>query len=176
MTGSQQPQLQFDIVICMDNALPHMLTKSALAAAIGSIANQQIRLRIQSNAQRCADKPAGGQRLQGSGMEVPRRNRILSADRDRKEITAHPSSPNIVPHPGNAPSLRRSGEERGFVTDRQRTTGEAPGSSGRLSCETQYTMRAAKHTPAAPRPSTRQPPSSRAPRSSSTSPSRASLL
>ena len=31
---------QFDIVICMDNALPHMLTKSALEAAIKSITNQ----------------------------------------------------------------------------------------------------------------------------------------
>ncbi|MBR5485425.1 MAG: class I SAM-dependent methyltransferase [Oscillospiraceae bacterium] len=31
---------QFDIVIAMDNALPHMLTKSALEAAVNSIANQ----------------------------------------------------------------------------------------------------------------------------------------
>ncbi|MBQ9989190.1 MAG: class I SAM-dependent methyltransferase [Clostridia bacterium] len=31
---------QFDIVICMDNALPHMLSKSALAAAVKSIANR----------------------------------------------------------------------------------------------------------------------------------------
>lgn len=31
---------QFDIVICMDNALPHMLTKSALEKAIKSIINQ----------------------------------------------------------------------------------------------------------------------------------------
>ena len=31
---------QFDIVICMDNALPHMLTKSALEAAIKSITTQ----------------------------------------------------------------------------------------------------------------------------------------
>ena len=31
---------QFDIVIAMDNALPHMLSKSALEAAIKSIANQ----------------------------------------------------------------------------------------------------------------------------------------
>lgn len=31
---------QFDIVICMDNALPHMLSKSALEAAIKSITNQ----------------------------------------------------------------------------------------------------------------------------------------
>lgn len=31
---------QFDIVICMDNALPHMLTKSALESAIKSITNQ----------------------------------------------------------------------------------------------------------------------------------------
>ena len=31
---------QFDIVICMDNALPHMLSKSALEAAIRSIMNQ----------------------------------------------------------------------------------------------------------------------------------------
>ena len=31
---------QFDIVICMDNALPHMLTKEALAAAVGSITAQ----------------------------------------------------------------------------------------------------------------------------------------
>ena len=31
---------QFDIVICMDNALPHMLSKSALETAIGSIANR----------------------------------------------------------------------------------------------------------------------------------------
>lgn len=30
----------FDIVICMDNALPHMLSKSALETAIKSIANQ----------------------------------------------------------------------------------------------------------------------------------------
>ncbi len=30
----------FDIVICMDNALPHMLTKRALEAAIQSITNQ----------------------------------------------------------------------------------------------------------------------------------------
>ena len=30
----------FDIVICMDNALPHMLSKSALEAAIKSITNQ----------------------------------------------------------------------------------------------------------------------------------------
>ena len=30
----------FDIVICMDNALPHMLTKSALEAAVKSIVNQ----------------------------------------------------------------------------------------------------------------------------------------
>ena len=32
----------FDIVICMDNALPHMLTKSALKAAIKSITNQLV--------------------------------------------------------------------------------------------------------------------------------------
>ena len=31
---------QFDIVICMDNALPHMLSKRALEAAIKSITNQ----------------------------------------------------------------------------------------------------------------------------------------
>ena len=31
---------QFDIVICMDNALPHMLSKSALEAAIKSITRQ----------------------------------------------------------------------------------------------------------------------------------------
>lgn len=31
---------QFDIVIAMDNALPHMLSKSALASAIRSITNQ----------------------------------------------------------------------------------------------------------------------------------------
>ena len=31
---------QFDIVICMDNALPHMLSKSALEAAVKSITNQ----------------------------------------------------------------------------------------------------------------------------------------
>lgn len=31
---------QFDIIIAMDNALPHMLTKSDLEAAVGSIANQ----------------------------------------------------------------------------------------------------------------------------------------
>ena len=31
---------RFDIVICMDNALPHMLTKSALEAAVKSIVNQ----------------------------------------------------------------------------------------------------------------------------------------
>ena len=31
---------QFDIVICMDNALPHMLSNSALEAAIKSITNQ----------------------------------------------------------------------------------------------------------------------------------------
>lgn len=31
---------QFDIVICMDNALPHMLSKSALEAAIRSITGQ----------------------------------------------------------------------------------------------------------------------------------------
>ena len=31
---------QFDIVICMDNALPHMLSNSALKAAIKSITNQ----------------------------------------------------------------------------------------------------------------------------------------
>lgn len=31
---------QFDIVICMDNALPHMLTKYALETAIRSITNQ----------------------------------------------------------------------------------------------------------------------------------------
>ena len=31
---------RFDIVICMDNALPHMLTKSALEAAIKSISRQ----------------------------------------------------------------------------------------------------------------------------------------
>lgn len=31
---------QFDIVICMDNALPHMLTKSALEEAIKSITNR----------------------------------------------------------------------------------------------------------------------------------------
>ena len=30
----------FDIVICMDNALPHMLSKSALEAAVKSITNQ----------------------------------------------------------------------------------------------------------------------------------------
>ena len=30
----------FDVVICMDNALPHMLSKSALEAAIKSITNQ----------------------------------------------------------------------------------------------------------------------------------------
>ena len=30
----------FDIVICMDNALPHMLTREALAAAAGSITGQ----------------------------------------------------------------------------------------------------------------------------------------
>ncbi len=32
----------FDIVICMDNALPHMLSKSALEAAIKSITNQMV--------------------------------------------------------------------------------------------------------------------------------------
>lgn len=31
---------QFDVVICMDNALPHMLSKSAMEAAIKSITNQ----------------------------------------------------------------------------------------------------------------------------------------
>lgn len=31
---------QFDIVICMDNALPHMLSKNTLASAVKSIANQ----------------------------------------------------------------------------------------------------------------------------------------
>ncbi|MBQ3108545.1 MAG: class I SAM-dependent methyltransferase, partial [Clostridia bacterium] len=31
---------QFDIVICMDNALPHMLTKTALEAAVSSIAGR----------------------------------------------------------------------------------------------------------------------------------------
>lgn len=31
---------QFDIVICMDNALPHMLSKDALEAAVKSITNQ----------------------------------------------------------------------------------------------------------------------------------------
>lgn len=31
---------QFDIVICMDNALPHMLTKSDLEAALNSIVNR----------------------------------------------------------------------------------------------------------------------------------------
>jgi len=31
---------RFDIVICMDNALPHMLTKKALDAAIGSITDR----------------------------------------------------------------------------------------------------------------------------------------
>ena len=31
---------KFDIIICMDNALPHMLSKSALEAAIKSITNQ----------------------------------------------------------------------------------------------------------------------------------------
>ena len=31
---------QFDLVICMDNALPHMLTRSALEAAIGSITDR----------------------------------------------------------------------------------------------------------------------------------------
>ena len=31
---------QFDIVICMDNALPHMLSKSALETAVRSITNQ----------------------------------------------------------------------------------------------------------------------------------------
>lgn len=31
---------QFDIVICMDNALPHMLSKSALEAAVKSITSQ----------------------------------------------------------------------------------------------------------------------------------------
>lgn len=31
---------QFDIVICMDNALPHMLTRSALEVAVRSIINQ----------------------------------------------------------------------------------------------------------------------------------------
>jgi len=31
---------RFDLVICMDNALPHMLSKEALAAAIRSISNQ----------------------------------------------------------------------------------------------------------------------------------------
>lgn len=31
---------QFDILICMDNALPHMLSKSALEAAVKSIINQ----------------------------------------------------------------------------------------------------------------------------------------
>ena len=31
---------KFDIIIAMDNALPHMLTKSALEAAIKSITNQ----------------------------------------------------------------------------------------------------------------------------------------
>ncbi len=33
-------QEKFDIVICMDNALPHMLSKSDLEAAVKSIANQ----------------------------------------------------------------------------------------------------------------------------------------
>ena len=32
---------KFDIIIAMDNALPHMLTKSALEAAIKSITNQK---------------------------------------------------------------------------------------------------------------------------------------
>lgn len=31
---------QFDVVICMDNALPHMLSKSALESAVRSITNQ----------------------------------------------------------------------------------------------------------------------------------------
>ena len=31
---------QFDIVICMDNALPHMLSKNALESAVNSIINQ----------------------------------------------------------------------------------------------------------------------------------------
>lgn len=31
---------QFDIIICMDNALPHMLTKNALTSAVKSIVNQ----------------------------------------------------------------------------------------------------------------------------------------
>jgi len=33
---------KFDIVICMDNALPHMLTKSALESAVCSITNQMM--------------------------------------------------------------------------------------------------------------------------------------
>ena len=33
---------QFDIVICMDNALPHMLTKEDLVAAVKSIAGQTV--------------------------------------------------------------------------------------------------------------------------------------
>lgn len=33
---------QFDIVICMDNALPHMLTKEDLSAAVKSIAGQTV--------------------------------------------------------------------------------------------------------------------------------------
>lgn len=33
---------QFDIVICMDNALPHMLSESALAAAVGSITDRLV--------------------------------------------------------------------------------------------------------------------------------------
>ena len=33
---------KFDIIICMDNALPHMLTKSSLEAAIRSITNQLV--------------------------------------------------------------------------------------------------------------------------------------
>ena len=32
----------FDIIICMDNALPHMLTKNALEAAVKSITNQMV--------------------------------------------------------------------------------------------------------------------------------------
>lgn len=31
---------KFDVIICMDNALPHMLTREALKSAVGSIVNQ----------------------------------------------------------------------------------------------------------------------------------------
>lgn len=33
---------KFDVIICMDNALPHMLSEDALASALGSIINQLV--------------------------------------------------------------------------------------------------------------------------------------